>query len=172
MVGTTDGRLHAIDATQGGGHMVIHHAMVVHTQPDRLYDALTQAHDLTVWMGAPTVAEPTVGSVVEIHHDQGQRILKLAITDLEAGTLVRWRVVQPVWPSDAAEQVITWSLQPFHGSTQVDFRMDGWPQDDDIYASVSYKWASFMVRLKVYLGDTREMATFLTDKTQDDTSAP
>ena len=39
--------------------------------------------------------------------------------------------------------------------------MQGWPQDDDIYASVSYKWAQFMVRLKVYLGDTREMASLL-----------
>jgi hypothetical protein len=45
--------------------------------------------------------------------------------------------------------------------------MDGWPRDDDIYASVSYKWASFMVRLKVYLGDTREMNTFLAANTED-----
>jgi len=39
--------------------------------------------------------------------------------------------------------------------------MEGWLQDDDVYASVSYKWASFMVRLKIYMGDTREIATFL-----------
>ena len=123
-------------------------------------------------MGAPTLAGPTVGQWLKFTMTRDNAHLKLAITDLEAGTLVRWRVVQPVWPNDAAEQVITWSLQPFYGSTQVDFRMDGWPQDDAIYASVSYKWASFMVRLKVYLGDTREMATFLTDKTQDGTSTP
>jgi uncharacterized protein YndB with AHSA1/START domain len=141
--------------------MDIHHAMVVHNQPSRLYEALTQSRDLAVWMGAPTVAKPEVGSVIEFHHDQGQRILKLAITDLEDSKLVRWRIVKPVWPSDVTEQVITWTLVPFHGSTLVDFRMDGWQQDDDIYASVSYKWASFMVRLKAYMGDTREMATFL-----------
>ncbi len=41
--------------------------------------------------------------------------------------------------------------------------MAGWPQDDDAYASVSYKWALFMVRLKIYLGDTREIADFLPD---------
>jgi uncharacterized protein YndB with AHSA1/START domain len=149
--------------------MVIHHAMVVHTQPRQLYEALTQPGDLAVWMGAPTVAESEVGGVIEFHHDQGRRILKLAITDLEDSKLVRWRVVQPVWSSDAAEHVITWTLLPFHGSTLVDFRMDGWPHDDDIYASVSYKWASFMVRLKVYMGDTREMATFLAVDTQDGT---
>ncbi len=32
--------------------MDIHHAMVVHNQPDRLYEALTQPRDLAVWMGA------------------------------------------------------------------------------------------------------------------------
>ena len=146
--------------------MDIHHAMVVHNQPYRLYEALTQPRDLAVWMDAPTVGESEVGSVIEFHHDQGQRILKLAIIDLEESVLVRWRVAQPVWPRDAVEQVITWTLLPFHGSTLVDFRMDGWPRDNDIYASVSYKWASFMVRLKVYMGDTREMATFLVADTQ------
>ena len=142
--------------------MDIHHAMAVRNQPDRLYEALTQPHDLAVWMGAPTLARPEVGSVIEFQFDEGQRILKVEITDLEAGKLVQWRVTQPVWPMvEATEQIVTWTLSSFHGSTLVDLRMTGWPQDDDTYASVSYKWALFMVRLKIYLGDTREIATFL-----------
>ena len=149
--------------------MHIHHAMVVHNQPDRLYEALTQPRDLAVWMGAPTLARPEVGSVIEVHFDQGQRILKMEITGLEGGKLVRWRVIQPVWPIEAAEQIITWRLLPFEGSTLVDFRMEGWPQDDDTYASVSYKWASYMVRLKISMGDTRELATFLPVEVQDGT---
>jgi uncharacterized protein YndB with AHSA1/START domain len=141
--------------------MDIHHAMVVHNQPDRLYEALTQAHDLQVWMGAPTLARPEVGSVIEFQFDQGQRILKMEIVGLEDGKLVRWRVIQPVWPMEAPEQIVTWTLSSFAGSTMVDLRMEGWPQDDDVYASVSYKWASFMVRLKIYMGDTREIDSLL-----------
>jgi hypothetical protein len=57
--------------------------------------------------------------------------------------------------------MITWTLSRYDDKTLVDFRMGGWPQDDDIYASVSYKWASYMMRLKIHLGDTREMDTFL-----------
>lgn len=145
--------------------MDIHHAMVVHNQPDRLYEALTQPQDLAVWMGAPTLAQPEVGSVIEFHFDGGQRILKVEITSLEAGKLVQWRVRQPVWPMiEATAQIITWTLSSFHGSTLVDLRMTGWLRDDDIYASVSYKWASFMMRLKIYLGDTREIATFLPEQ--------
>ena len=145
--------------------MDIHHAMVVHTQPDRLYEALTQSRDLAVWMDAPTVAQPEVGSTIEFHYDQGRRILKMEITALEAGKLVQWRVAQPFWLIEATEQLVTWRLLPFEGSTLVDFRMEGWQQDDDIYASVSYKWAMFMVRLKIALGDTRELATLLSATT-------
>jgi uncharacterized protein YndB with AHSA1/START domain len=141
--------------------MNIRHAMIVHSRPDRVYAALTRQQDLTVWMGAPTLARPAVGATIEFQFDQGQRTLKLEVTGLAPGQQIRWRVLQPVWPGDAVDQTITWSLTPYDNSTLVDFRMTGWPEDDDIYASVSYKWASFMMRLKIYLGDTREIATFL-----------
>jgi len=73
-------------------------------------------------------------------------------------------VVQPMWPRVETEQTILWELTPYETSTLVDFRMQGWPQDDDIYASVSYKWAQFMLRLKVYLGDMREMSGLLPER--------
>lgn len=141
--------------------MDIHHAMMVRTTPDRLYAALTQPRDLEVWMGAPTIARPEVGAVVEFHFDGGQRVLKVEVTRLQAGKLVEWRVLQPVWPIEPTEQIIIWTLSPYEDLTLVDFRMRGWPQDDDVYASVSYKQASFMMRLKIHLGDTREIGGFL-----------
>ena len=144
--------------------MDIHHATIIPHNPDLLYEALTQQRDLEVWMGAPTVARPEVGSVLEFHFDQGQRKLIMEVTRLEAGKQVQWRVIQPVWPLQAADQVITWTLSPYEDKTHVDFRMEGWPQDDDTYASVSYKWASFMMRLKIYMGETKEIATFLPQK--------
>jgi hypothetical protein len=107
-----------------------------------------------------------VGSTVEFQFDQGQRVLKMEITRLETSNLVQWQVLQPVWPIDETDQIITWTLTPYESSTLVDFRMVGWPRDDDVFASVSYKWALFMLRLKYYLGDTRDLETLLptTDK--------
>lgn len=142
--------------------MDIHHAMIVRNKPGRLFEALTQPGDLEIWLGAPSLARPEVGTTVEVQFDQGRRTLKLEVIGLQAGNLVQWRVLQPVWPTNAVEQVITWTLlTPYENSTLVDFRMEGWLVDDDTYASVSYKWASFMMRLKIHLGDTREIATFL-----------
>jgi uncharacterized protein YndB with AHSA1/START domain len=143
--------------------MDIHHAMMVRNKPERLYEALTWPEDLSIWMDAPALARAEVGSTIEFQYDQGQRTLEMEITRLEAGRLVQWRVGQPMWPADAIalKQTITWTLTPYESSTLVDFRMQGWREDDEAYASVSYKWASFMMRLKIYMGDIREIASLL-----------
>ena len=141
--------------------MDIHHAMVIHTQPHRVFAALTQPAHLATWMDAPTITYHEADALLELHYDQGQRSLKLFVSDRQDTGRVQWRVVQPIWPPQPEEQCMTWTFQPFHGSTLVDMRLDGWLQDDDIYASVSYKLASFMVRLKLYLGDMRELHTLL-----------
>ena len=141
--------------------MDIHHEMTIHNTPERVYDALTKIEDLEVWMGHPVAGRLDVGGVLEIHFHRGT--MKLEIIRLEPGHLVTWRVIEGVWPMDGLEQfqVITWILEPYEVNTLISFRMEGWPHDDGIYASVSYKWASLMLRLKVHLGDTREIEGFL-----------
>lgn len=141
--------------------MDIHHEMIIHNTPGRVYEALTQASDISIWMGAPVTGKAQVGEVIAIQFDK--RTMKLKITALEAVRRVQWRVIEPMWPVEGIdqEQVVTWTLEPYEENTLVSLRMEGWPRDDGVYASVSYKWASFMMRLKVYLGDTREIEGFL-----------
>lgn len=141
--------------------MDIHHEMIIHNTPGQVYGALTRLGDLEVWMGAPVRGEPEIGSVIEIQF--GQRTMKLEITALEVGKMVQWRVIEPMWPMEGIEQeqVVTWTLEPYEVNTLVSLRMQGWPRDNGVYASVSYKWASFMMRLKVYMGDTREIDGFM-----------
>jgi uncharacterized protein YndB with AHSA1/START domain len=141
--------------------MDIHLEMIIHNTPKRVYEALTNMDDLEVWMGAPVLGRAEVGAVIEIQFQP--RKMKLETIVLEAGRRVQWRVIEPMWPMEGIDQaqVITWTLEPFEVNTLVSLRMEGWPRDDGVYASVSYKWASFMMRLKVYMGDTREIEGFM-----------
>ena len=140
--------------------MDIHHAVIVRNHPpDRLFAALTQQDELAIWMDAPTVAQPQVGSMIEFQYDQGKRTLKVEVIGLEPGRLVQWRVRQAPWTNEPMDQVVTWTLSNYESSTLVDFCMTGWLEGDENYASVSYKWAVFMLRLRIYLGDAREIAT-------------
>ncbi len=141
--------------------MDIHHEMIIHNTPGRVYTALSNLDDLKVWLGALVLGRVEVGAAIEIQFDP--RVLKLKITGLEPERRVQWQVIQPVWPAEGIDQkqVITWTLEPYEVNTLVSFRMQGWPRDDGVYASVSYKWAAFMLRLKVYMGDIREIEGFM-----------
>ena len=143
--------------------MDIHHGMAVRAaEPERLYKGLTRQDDLAVWMGVPTLARPEVGSLVEFRVNQGKFIMQMEVIRLEADSLVQWRQIQPIWQTgrevSMPDQIITWTLSsPFESGTLVDFRMGEWLEDDEAYSSNSFKWASLMLRLRVYMGDTRDV---------------
>lgn len=143
--------------------MDIHHGMAVRAaEPERLYKALTRQDDLAVWMGVPTLAQPEVGSSVEFRINQGKSIMRMEVIRLETDSLVQWRQIQPIWQTETGvsmpDQVITWTLStPWESGTLVDFRMGEWIEDGVAYSSNSFKWASLMLRLRIYMGDTRDV---------------
>jgi len=148
--------------------MDIHHGMAVRgAQPERLYKALTRQADLVTWMGVPTLAQPQVGSLVEFQIDRGTVIMQMEIMRLEADSLVQWRQIQRIWHTVSGvsmpDLLITWTLStPWENGTLVDFRMGDWPEDGEPYSSNSFKWASLMLRLRVYMGDTRDLVDLST----------
>lgn len=154
--------------------MDFHHGMIVRTHQERVYQALTQAGHLSVWMAAPVSVEPPglieIGSIITFDYSQGQdpgRSLIARVRELIPGKLIRWEMERTVWQMPSgAPQAILWTLNDYAGSTLVDVRVGAWPGDDETYASVSYKLASFMMRLKIYLGDLREIEDMLETITQ------
>lgn len=143
--------------------MDIHHGMAVRAaEPERLYKALTRQDDLAAWMGVPTLARPEVGSLVEFRINQGKSIMQMEVIRLEADSLVQWRQIRPIWQTASGvsmpDPMITWTLStPWESGTLVDFRMGDWLEDGEAYSSNSFKWASLMLRLRIYMGDTRDV---------------
>ena len=143
--------------------MDIHHGMAVRAaEPERLYKALTRQDDLAAWMGVPTLARPEVGSLVEFRINQGKSIMQMEVIRLEVDSLVQWRQIRPIWQTGSGismlDQIITWTLStPWENGTLVDFRMSEWLEDGEAYSSNSFKWASLMLRLRIYMGDTRDV---------------
>lgn len=142
--------------------MFIHHDMIVRASPEQVFHALTHVEDLSTWMAAPTTISPpgqaAEGSIIAFQYGP-QRSLIVQVAALEMGRLLRWQISQAMWQRNQPElpQAATWTLTPYESSTLVDLRLDGWGEEEEAYASVSYKWASFMMRLKIYLGDLREI---------------
>jgi uncharacterized protein YndB with AHSA1/START domain len=82
--------------------MDIHHEMIIHNTPERVYEALTKIDDLEVWMGHSVIGRLEVGGVIEIQFHRGT--MKLEIIKLETGRLVQWRVIEGMWPMEGIDQ--------------------------------------------------------------------
>jgi uncharacterized protein YndB with AHSA1/START domain len=132
--------------------MDIQHAMMVRTGGQEIYRALTEGSALSGWFGTECLAEPRVGSAVEVRfHDRHGYSLKFEVTDLEPGSRVGWRVVKAIPSWDDFPSTLTWTLTPYESSTIVHLRHSGWPEDHEAFPSVSFKWAEYMMALRTYL---------------------
>lgn len=132
-----------------------------HRLPDAGVDRNTSDDEMDILWEFSLPLHATVSSMnITYNHIIGQRIFAVEITRLDPGKQVQWRIVQPIWETEAVNQKVTWTLEPYENSTLVDCVMNGWSADDEAYPSVSFKWATFMMRLKIFLGDLREFTNY------------
>jgi uncharacterized protein YndB with AHSA1/START domain len=131
--------------------MEILHEMIVRTSAEKVYSALTDRDLRTDWFAPSADWEAGIGSRVTFLFDNGARVIKVEEVELELNHKVVWRNVQgfPNW--ELAQSSIVWKLTPVEWGTLVHFRHTGWQTKEGAFASVSYKWAWFMTRLKTYL---------------------
>lgn len=117
--------------------------------PEKVYQALTEKDGLASWWTRSATAEPKVGSVSEFVFYEGQSVLKMEVTRLEANQKVYWKPVQgaPDWPGTR----VTWDLTPADGGTKVLLGHRDYVSTDGSFASVSYNWAWYLISLKSYL---------------------
>jgi uncharacterized protein YndB with AHSA1/START domain len=132
--------------------MDILHAMMVRSGPQEIYRALTEPEGLSAWFGPECRAEPRVGSPVEVmFHDRHNYSLEFEVIDLEPGARVVWKVIRAIPGWDDFPSTVAWTLILHESSTIVELRHSGWPDGHEAYPSVSFKWAEFMIALRVYV---------------------
>jgi uncharacterized protein YndB with AHSA1/START domain len=132
--------------------MDIQHAMMVRSDPQEIYRALTEPDGLSAWFGPECRAAPRVRSPVEvIFHDRHNYTLEFEVMDLEPGARVVWKVVWAISSWDDFPSTVFWRLIPYEGSTIVELRHSGWPDGHEAYPSVSFKWAEFMIALRTHV---------------------
>jgi uncharacterized protein YndB with AHSA1/START domain len=75
--------------------MDILHEMMVRSNPQNIYPALTEQEGLSSWFAPDCRAEAVVGSRVEVFfHDRHNYSLKFEIIELEPGSKVVWKVIR------------------------------------------------------------------------------
>ena len=123
--------------------------MVIETEPDKVYQALTERDSLASCWTTNTTAEPEVGAVDKFRFNGGRFVIKLKVVELEPGKRVSWNVLQGV--PDWEGTHIIWDLTSAERGTNLLFGQHSYPSTQNSFASASYNWASYIASLKAYL---------------------
>jgi uncharacterized protein YndB with AHSA1/START domain len=125
------------------------HEVDIHAPSASVYAAITQQNGLAGWWTALTRAQPKVGTLAEFGFDNWNFVIKMEISQLDAGKRVEWKPLSgaPDWGGT----VITWDLTPIDKGTKVVFGHRNYASTGGSYASVNFEWGKYLYSLKSYL---------------------
>lgn len=127
------------------------HETIMRVSADKLFKALTEQDGLRAWLTPEAIVEPPPGTQVILPFDNGQRALTMEVVELIPERKVKWLMREGFGDWEQENDVLTWQLAPMERGTLIHFTHDGWTTTDGAFASVSFKWAWFMVNLKLYV---------------------
>jgi uncharacterized protein YndB with AHSA1/START domain len=122
----------------------IRHKLVIKTNPQKVYDAITTQQGLESWWCKQATAKPEVGFVNVFVF--GQVRIELKILELVANKTVKWECVNQL--DEWIGTRIDFDLEEKDGNTVLRFNHEGWKAVTDTFAMCNYDWARFLASLK------------------------
>lgn len=126
------------------------HEVTIAATPDKVFEAITEPKGLEAWWATHAIAEPKVGSMVQVSFGNHEFLTHLEVLVLEAERKVEWLARQSPL-SEWNDTHITWDLSPVEQSTKLLFGHHGYASADGVLALSSYHWAVYFMSMKDYL---------------------
>jgi len=125
----------------------IKHYLEINTQPQKVYNALTEQKGLAGWWTEETTAEPQVGTIAEFKFGEYYHN-KIKITNLIPDFKVEWECLQG--DEEWVGTNFTFEIDEKNGKTFLKFTHKNWREATDFFASCNYQWGLYMKSLKDY----------------------
>ncbi len=125
----------------------IKHLVTIEAEPAVVYAAITEQAGLASWWTEETVADATVGSVLEFRFGEEYHN-KMRLTRLVSDQRVEWECIQghDEWVGTR----FTFDLEGGQGRTTLRFSHYQWAEATDFYANCNFHWGYYMQSLKTY----------------------
>jgi len=123
---------------------VIKHLFHIAAPRADVYKALSTIDGLSNWWTTDVKGDSKAGGTIEFKFGKGGHDAK--VLELTPNELVKWENLTGF--GDWKGTTITFYLDENDGKTRVRFTQDGWKEADDMYASVNFSWALYLVSLK------------------------
>lgn len=126
------------------------HEITIVAVPHKVFEAITTQQGLQRWWAPHVSAEPIVGSMVQANFRNGQFIIKMEVTALDAGRYIEWAPREAIAPWNGSR--VTWKLSSIAQGTLVSFGHHGVVSASaDGTLPGADAWAFYLTGLKAYL---------------------
>lgn len=124
----------------------IRHNLIIKTNPEKVYEAITTQEGLANWWAKQTIAKPEVGFVNIFTFGTFRNEMKITI--LNPNKKVEWKCINSI--EEWIDTNILFELEEKEGHTLLRFTHSGWRAVTDTFAGCNYDWGRFMTSLKLF----------------------
>ena len=124
----------------------IKHNLIIKTNPEKVYEAITTQEGLANWWAKQTIAKPEVGFVNIFTFGTFRNEMKVTI--LNPNKKVEWKCINSI--EEWIDTNILFELEEKEGHTLLRFTHSGWRAVTDTFAGCNYDWGRFMTSLKLF----------------------
>lgn len=124
----------------------IYHQVVIRSESETVYNAVTTQQALSRWWIADCTVKPEVGFVNEFRVE-GYRVNKMKVADLQPGRRVKWEC-QNDGPGDQWTGThVSFEIRAKEDGATLSFRHSNGRQATEFFATCSYHWACHLAIL-------------------------
>ena len=124
----------------------IRHNLIIKTNPEKVYEAITTQEGLANWWAKQTIAKPEVGFVNIFTFGTFRN--EMVVTILNPNKKVEWKCINSI--EEWIDTNILFDLEEKEGHTLLRFTHSGWRAVTDTFAGCNYDWGRFMTSLKLF----------------------
>jgi uncharacterized protein YndB with AHSA1/START domain len=125
---------------------IMHHEILIGSEPEKLYEAIATPKGLRSWWTADSVAEPRVGSTAEFGFNKRALVFRMRVKTLTPAKRIVWSCTgnHREWKGTR----LTWAISPKGRMTLLRLTHSNWRSATSFFASCNSTWGMLLYRLK------------------------
>jgi len=125
----------------------IKHHLLIKTQPEKVYTALTKTRGLCGWWTTGAKTDEHIGGTAEFIF--GERYYnKMKIINLKKCKTVEWECLEG--DKEWIGTTFLFDIEDKEGTAILRFSHNNWKEETDFFASCNFNWGYYLISLKQY----------------------
>lgn len=119
---------------------ILHH-LELEASPAAVFEAVATREGVAAWWSPMTTGSAEVGGILQVRFGDGKFGPDMQVEISESPSEVRWLCVEGPWKGSH----FSFHIAPHERGSQLTFKHEDWPAQDDFFGHCNAKWGYFLV---------------------------